>query len=352
MSQEEKKKEEEQKGGKIPGITLRKVNNVKVEPLKASQKSDDRPVLGEQLFPTCYKNVGIIAKKKSGKSVVLSQIVRETAGPKTIVLVFCSTIHKDPTYLSLKKWCEKKKIAFKGHTSIYEVDPNSKNKRKIDILASLMNQLSHEEEDSLSDSTSESMFDSEDESESEEDDRAWKKDRYGGRDVYGRDVKEISSEDEEKERREDAMFGSGIIAPPRVVFKERERQRKKQTPYIAPEFIIIFDDLSDELKTPSVVSLLKKHRHYKSAVYIASQYICDLKPEMLQQLDYCIIFKGIDEKKILKVYKECALNIPYEVFLKLYKDAVKEPYSFLYIDTREMLFRKRFDRQYMLPEYN
>lgn len=60
--------------------------------------------------------------------------------------------------------------------------------------------------------------------------------------------------------------------------KEKKKKSKKSK-YLAPEYMIIFDDLSSELKSRSLLSLLKFNRHFKAKLIISSQWLHDLLPE-------------------------------------------------------------------------
>src|SRR6185437_11733738 len=77
------------------------------------------------------------------------------------------------------------------------------------------------------------------------------------------------------------------------VVEETDKKRKKErvSKYQAPEYIIIFDDLSSELKSRSLLSLLKFNRHFKSKLIISSQWLHDLLPESRKQIDLFLIFK-------------------------------------------------------------
>ena len=50
---------------------------------------------------------------------------------------------------------------------------------------------------------------------------------------------------------------------------EKSKKKKKKCKYKCCEYMIIFDDLSSELKSKSLLNLLKKNRHYKSKLIIS-----------------------------------------------------------------------------------
>jgi hypothetical protein len=113
--------------------------------------------------------------------------------------------------------------------------------------------------------------------------------------------------------------------------------------------MIIFDDLSSELKSRSLLSLMKFNRHFKSKLIISSQWIHDLLPESRKQIDLFLIFKGFEEK-IALIYKDCDSGVPFETFYLIYKRSTLKPYSFMYIDTRSDAFRCNFSKQWIFKQ--
>jgi hypothetical protein len=134
-------------------------------------------------------------------------------------------------------------------------------------------------------------------------------------------------------------------AKQKLLFDEEEEEAPKQrkSKYLSPEYIIILDDLSSELKSQSLVALLKKNRHLKAKIIVSSQYLNDLLPEARRQIDYHLIFAGMNKQKLETIYKDADIGVPFDKFEEIYKEATKEKYSFLYIDTRTDSFRKGFN---------
>ena len=141
--------------------------------------------------------------------------------------------------------------------------------------------------------------------------------------------------------------GRGAEVPEEEEDKLKEKKTKKSK-YLAPEYMIIFDDLSSELKSRSLLSLLKFTRHFKAKLIISSQWLHDLLPESRKQIDLFLIFKGFASKKLLEIYKDCDSAIPFETFLKIYQKATHKPHSFLYIDSRSDVFRRNFDSKFII----
>lgn len=310
-------------------IVLKKINNELVVPLQNHFEIDTRPILGSELFPELYANIFLCAKKKSGKTVVIQKILKSCVGKNTNVIAFCSTINKDSAWIAIKRWCNEKEIPFHYFPSIKE--------GKVDVLDRFLNKLQNEGEDEQLESEmkakTKGLFDSDDEDED---------------DGESAECEEYS----EDEMDDIPMFGKKIKQPTeaetKLFDKRNSSSLKKKLPYQAPEFILIFDDLSHELKLPSLVSLLKKNRHYKLKCIISSQYVNDLKPESLKQMDYYLCFKGMSDEKLEKLRTDGDLSVEFNTFDKLYTHATGDKYGFLYIDTRNDQFRKNFDKMYVV----
>jgi len=75
-----------------------KISNLKVT---VSKDSDDKiKVKGSDMFERLYALIFILAKKASGKTNLIQNILKHVSGPNTKFLFIVSTIHKD------KKWIE------------------------------------------------------------------------------------------------------------------------------------------------------------------------------------------------------------------------------------------------------
>src|SRR5581483_2928508 len=278
-------------------IRIKKINDHVVTAIPKLGGEDKRTVLGAEIIPLAYCNIFLSARKMSGKTSALFKILKECTGKKTKVIAFVATLYNDDNWIFIQKWMKDKGIDFEGHTSLKEDG--------VDLLTELVKRLEEEAEDKL------------------------------------------AAEDEELD--EEAAKRGGFIKAFADANLPKEKKEKKPK-YIAPEIIIVLDDLSNELKSKSLVTLLKRHRHYKSKTIISSQYYLDLLPESREQIDYFILFKGQTEKKMETIYKDAQLAIPYDLFVKLYHNATSKPYGFLFVDKRTDEFRQGFNKVYELPE--
>jgi hypothetical protein len=141
-------------------FSTQKINNEVVKAVPLLQEKDTRPVRGAALFPELCSNIFLCARKQSGKTSAIYKIVKRCAGPKTKIMVFCSTIHKDSSWETIKAWALHKGIAFIGHTSL--IDDEGTN-----TLKELIKSLQDDDDESSEVVRRQSIFESEEEDEPE-----------------------------------------------------------------------------------------------------------------------------------------------------------------------------------------
>lgn len=273
-------------------IKIQKINDQTVKPIKIPH-IDKSKIKGSELFDELYANIFLLAKKKSGKTSTIFSILKKCCGPNTSVIVFCSTVYKDDNWIKIITWLKKHKIDVQIFTSIYDDDGN-----QVQIMLDDLNALGEEK------------------------------------------FKEIDDEKPQITPLGHLLFESNN--------DENIDGKENSTGILAPEYILVFDDMSDELKDPFIPVLLKKNRHYKLKVIISSQYYNDIRKDGRQQLDYMLIFGGVPEEKLIEVHKDLDLSIPLQTFLKCYKNATNVKYNFLYIDVRSEQLRRNFSHRYIL----
>ncbi|MGH7239314.1 MAG: hypothetical protein ACREHG_04515, partial [Candidatus Saccharimonadales bacterium] len=278
-------------------VSTRKVNNLKVRRIPLPGEEDKRPIKGYELCCHLYANIYLCAKKNSGKTTVIYNIIDRCAGRDTTVIAFVSTLHNDANWGAIQKMCEDKGVPFIGYTSLVDEEG-------VDQLQALVKSL---------------------------------QDKAGDEKM----LTEVGSMPTEETKRSPLPCISLTPEP------EPESEKKpRKTPYRAPEYIIVLDDLADELKKKSVATLLKKNRHFKCKVIISSQWLNDLPPSGLGQMNMVCLFRGFSVEKLGEFHSKARLAMPLEKFIDLYKDATAEDYGFLYIDMDNNVYRKKFDRAY------
>jgi hypothetical protein len=153
-------------------------------------------------------------------------------------------------------------------------------------------------------------------------------------------VNELSmgAEEPEEDKKEE-------VVGKKLKFDDLTKKKKEYKPKkISPEVSFIFDDASDMLRNPAVATLLKKNRHLKANVIISSQYIHDLRPESIKQIDYFLAFKSFSEDKMALVHKGLDLSLDFDKLWNLYQHCTNKPYSFLYINVRTEQYRCNFNK--------
>ena len=258
------------------------LNSFEVEPVKIIEEKKEN-ILGYDMFPLLYNNIFLIAKKKSGKSNVIYNILDKGANKNTNILFFVPTFHRDDVYLKMAEMLDKKKINYEVFSDIIEDGVN--------VLDDIIKDLEAPEP------------------------------------VVEKSTKPVMT-----------MFG--VVIPPRV---RKEGKLKKK----APKHIIVLDDCGQSLKNSSVTKLLKINRHLHARVIISSQHQGDMFQQAFRQCDNLIIFRGLSNnlEKLDQIYRNADLSLPFEEFVKVYRFATLNPFSFLYIDTRNNQYRVNFNKE-------
>ena len=277
-------------------LRTKKINDFTVKKLRVPHVDKSR-VKGNKLFDEIYANINIVARKRSGKTNLVYNIIKKCSDKKTQIHIFCSTCLKDAAWIEIIKYLENRGNIIHTHTSIVDEEG-------VNLVEKFMTDNS------------------------------------------------IMEDTDESEDSSDIDYGYLEIGKPYVdPEEEKKKKRKKRKPkYVSPEHILIFDDLSTELKDKHLSALYKQNRHYKAKVLTSSQGLNDIPPMSRKQQDYWILMKGLNIEKLQIAYKDADVGITFPQFLDVYKEATLKPYSFLYIDTRTDTYRSCFDKQIIIEE--
>ena len=261
--------------------TLKRINNVKIHVVPTCKPTDPTKIRGYDLCPEPYANFFLVARKNSGKTNLIYNMIKSFASKKTHVVVMAGTHNNDSTWLYIKRFLDDMGIQNTFHDGLYGEGKNPVN-RVTELIQ------------------------------------------------YMRESTGDSGTSSEHQSAVDRILG---------VAKPRERKEKK----IAPRFLVILDDLSSkELRSKPVETLLKSNRHVFSKVVLSSQYI-DLSPGSRDNIDMFVIFKGLNAEKVGVLYENMHLEISFERFLELYKVATEKKYDFMLVDVNNQAFRRNFD---------
>lgn len=280
-------------------ISLKVINNkvVTAIPQFGGGKEDLRPIKGKDLFDELYPNVFLTAMKNSGKTSTIFSIIKHAATRDTTVIIFASTVYNDKSWVNIRAFLEMKKIPFEIHTAIKDEKGNH--------LNDLVSKLTKEAEE--------------------------------------REIEEKANKDMPKK----SKVKNTLLCDS----DDEEEKPKKRSKFRSPDYIIVLDDLSEELKMPSLNALLKKNRHFRAMTLLSSQDYKDVLPTARANLDYFIVFGRLTEERLQKVHTDASVKIPFELFKKIYYYATKDKYTFLYIDTRNQLMRQNFNKAISLQEF-
>jgi hypothetical protein len=267
-------------------ISEKTLNNIAIKPLVNANNLDESKVKGGKMFPDPYNVTYLCARRKSGKTSVLAEILKKTTDKKTTFWLFVPTSRIDPSWIQIISMLQDRGNEVNVFDSFIE--------KKTNILDEIVSDLSNPEE-------------------------------------------EISQEAPKSLEH--------IVIAPKIKTQQEEKKAYQYKPKkVAPLHCFVVDDNSNELKNPALLSLCKKSRHMKASVYISSQYVHDLLPQTLKQLSYFICFRSMTREKLDHIHSMLDLAIDLDRFYDLYDYATKEPYNFLYIDMRNQSYRKNFSK--------
>lgn len=260
------------------------INDKIVKPIELDSNIT-KPLKSYDIFPINYYNLFILAKKASGKTVTLFNILKHSASKSTNIVVFSSTIHSDNSWVSILKYFKKKKINLITYQSLIDEGVNQLD----ELITFLLNQNNKED-----------------------------------------------SDEEECVKATSCLFDE--------VTEEKEIKPKKDK-ICGPDYILVFDDLSTELQNIAIEKLTKINRHIKCQVIMSSQYMNNITKSTRLNLDFIILFKAIPEEKLKQIHLELDLSTDYCMFKRLYDFATSGSYNFLYVNIRNEEYRQNFNKK-------
>lgn len=296
-----------------------KVNDIKITPL-IKQKFNKKTVYGYQFFPNPYNNIALVARTKSGKTNCIYRTLEATLRPNTNVTIICPSVNTDITYKKMKSMIKAKKCNLTVHEHFKE--------KKVNHIENLVSKLSEKAEKKS----------------------GGKEEKKHGKVETGLTMEEIMFSHNpviENESEITVTGGGGNMNQP------QSKPEKKKKGKLAPEHVLIIDDLSSLCRDKSITRLLCKSRHMKMRVFIAIHSIMDLQPAAWGQLANIFLFPNISEERVEQVADKCGLSFRGDtkkrrVLCDLYDIATAEPYNFLNCNTQEMTFKKNFDELFRI----
>jgi hypothetical protein len=353
----------------MSSIKVQQINKIDVKPVIAKGGEPSAELIkGYDYIPLLYANIFLCAKKKSGKTNAIYHLVENLATTKTKVYIFCSTVHKDTTYKAIMKMLKKKNISFEANTSFFDKD-GKKN---------LLKEILTDEQDLEKSSVVFEKLPTKKPLRKGHDNLigdvpSW----YHANSPYGQAMRNNNLQHNPGNNTRDGDYGTRhydrrvdrtqreytpVFGPPETLAMRKgvkipvpaegadfddevsyQAPKKAGKDVQAPDDIFVFDDLGADLRHPSITQLLKTNRHERCKVILSSQYLTDLQPAAIKQIDFCLLFKSFGKDKLEKMYEHLDLSINMNQFQQLYDYATSAPFSFLYIDVRAEQFRKNFN---------
>ena len=113
--------------------------------------------------------------------------------------------------------------------------------------------------------------------------------------------------------------------------------------------LFIFDDCAEIMRTHGkkrhyLNKLAFNHRHYNISHIIVSQSFKKLEPGIRSNATGIVLYNTDNLAERAKIVEELAGNIGRTQFEKLWFDCVREPFGFMYINYKQRLIYKNFDK--------
>ncbi len=272
-----------------------KINNCKIEiPQSHLELQKKKKWKGKDVFDVRYWVTGVFGKRRSGKTTLIYTLLKKFCTKNTIVLFFVQTFNKDVSYDSIREFLDSNGINYMSFGNIVEDG--------VDNIETFLEANDKGEED--------------------------KEEAKGDNGV------------------KQTKFSYVCFDPTEISEKPTGKKGKKP---VEVEYIIIFDDMSNELRHKSVSRLLKNSRHFKSKIIISSQSISDIHPHSWAQMDYICLFKNYNDESIEFLYKKIEPNLSFEQFLNLYHNITKGKTgilnNFLLVDRANEEYRINLDKK-------
>lgn len=274
-------------------VKLEKLNDFIVKPIKGMGEDVKKK---NELFDNLKSNIVIIARKNSGKTVTIYNILENIARKGMNVMLFSSTIHNDPTFKKIIKMLEKKNVNVLIFDHFLDQENNT------DQLKTLIDLL-----------------------------------------------KETKQADEPICVKKDEPKLTVCKFDDKDVNINKEEKKEKKLPEHLPEYICVYDDLSNDMRANSVYQMMTKNRHFRIMNIISVHSINDLKPGSLGNIDYVLLFGNLPKDKVIELQKKIGITFKEDsntnnVLWNTYEECTREKYNFLYIDGKKHTLRCNFNQ--------
>lgn len=142
-----------------------------------------------------------------------------------------------------------------------------------------------------------------------------------------------------------------IAEQQKIIKNLHDKGHEKDAKFIADRMLVVLDDQAGMFKGGNVnnpmVNYVIKHRHASSSVIIVTQAYKAIPKTIRTNCNAMIVFDIPNLSELKAIYEENPEGLTEKEWMKVYKHATKDHYSFLYINNKfrkgETMF-KRFDK--------
>lgn len=280
-------------------LKIKKLSNVAIEPIPLKKVPENR-ILGFEYLPEIYSNVLMLARKQSGKTTIVANLLKHCIDNRTKVFFFVGTINLDASYKEIMRDLDERGVTYEKFTDIVETVQEGKKKVRVDTLQNILNKIRKPDGESK---------------------KPAEIDRLARFQL-------VSCSDD-------------------LEFTVKVKKPKK----VAPEYLFVFDDISSELeKNETFQTFVKQNRHYKAKVLICTQDITDITTDARRMIDNWLILGSHPESKLRIIYNYINPPCEFEDFKKLYSYCTAKPYGILHVmsNTEKNPFRLNFNTEISL----
>lgn len=274
------------------------INGLKIRPPDLNNGGKSKPIKGKEIIDTAYPNIYILAKKNSGKTTVIYNMLPKMASKRrTNIIIISSTVDKDATWIATIKKLEDDGFRVITFTSV--VDDG------INVIEDLLKMIDENK-------------------------------------------KQLESDDEED---------SGY----HILNMGKDRKYKQKKPTIEgdifddfderDDYLIVLDDVSTELKSKTLEKMMKKNRHYKIKLIVSSQHYADLPLGARKNIDLFLLFPLINDSILKNIYESTGCPYSQDLFISTYKRITspdkpgEKSYNFMYYDVATCETRKNLNER-------
>jgi hypothetical protein len=298
-------------------MNLQKINDIAIKPvLDNGALKDPKKIVGYDYFPEPYCNTFICGRKMSGKTVVLYRAMEHCVQKGTNVMIFASSVNNDKTYSKMKKMLKDKKCNVKTYTHF--IDDNG-----VDLIDQFIKLKSSEYDDTGV--------------------------KPGEKKEEDKSISELLRGYADFGQHDNILKSKHVDGHKEDLKKKKKKENKNKK--ICPETIMIFDDLADLLRHPSLARLLVRNRHFLLKTFVIGHSIINLSPMALRMIDCFMLFPNLSEERIFEVADKVGISFRSDTkktkkLYDLYCHATQKPYNFLYCDRNNCTYRKNFSEIY------